>query len=65
MKYRIKDKNGLIKFVGLESWFSLEQAIELKMDGDSIIRVSSVEAFYEYDKEDNELWETFKKNIKK
>ena len=61
MNYRIKDKNRLIKFVGLESWFSLQQAIELKADGDSIIRVSSVEAFYGCDKEDNELWETFKK----
>lgn len=55
--YRIKDENGRIKFVGdeaskfgLGSWFNLEQARELRMDGDSI---------YEFDKDGNELWETF------
>ena len=55
--YRILDINGRIKFTGtdsskfgLGSWFNLEQARELRIDGDSI---------YQYDEDGNQLWETF------
>ena len=47
--YRIKDANGLLKFIGTEdSWFTLEQARELALSTDSI---------YEYNNEGVQLWE--------
>ena len=47
--FRIKDANGLLRFTGTDdSWFTLEQALELALSTDFII---------EYDDNGVELWE--------